>query len=153
MQVEDMVSFGIGAMVEVPCSVQATVESAQLGVYLAMDGIGKQRIAVHKVKTERFGVLVVQYGVSYEEQVDDVSDFQSGYGLVSLFLLYTSNIAISVSSAFPIPLLSCQLKYILFPFCVAVPSNIGIRVPIETNARSKSILISFPLPVTALFSV
>lgn len=44
MQVEDMVSFGIGAMVEVPCSVQATVESAQLGVYLAMDGIGKQRI-------------------------------------------------------------------------------------------------------------
>ena len=77
---EDMVSFGIGAMVEVPCSVQATVESAQLGVYLAMDGIGKQRIAVHKVKTERFGVLVVQYGVSYEEQVDDVSDFQSGYG-------------------------------------------------------------------------
>ena len=82
-----MVSFGIGAMVEVPCSVQATVESAQLGVYLAMDGIGKQRIAVHKVKTERFGVLVVQYGVSYEEQVDDVSDFQSGYGQLVPFLL------------------------------------------------------------------
>ena len=50
-------------------------------------------------------------------------------------------------------LLSCQLKCTLFPFCVAVPSNTGIRVPIETNARSKSILISFPLPVTALFRV
>ena len=110
MQVEDMVSFGIGAMVEVPCSVQATVESAQLGVYLAMDGIGKQRIAVHKVKTERFGVLVVQYGVSYEEQVDDVSDFQSGYGQLVPFLLDVVATWVAAFIGFHVLLRGCFLN-------------------------------------------
>ena len=110
MQVEDMVSFGIGAMVEVPCSVQATVESAQLGVYLAMDGIGKQRIAVHKVKTERFGVLVVQYGVSYEEQVDDVSGFQSGYGQLVPFLLDVVATWVAAFIGFHVLLRGCFLN-------------------------------------------